>query len=348
MQRLFGRTLALTGALGLVLLLASSAARAQYTLTKLDSNLAGKAKHQDPLLINGWGLAYSPGQAFWVSDEGSGWSTLYNATGVPQSLQVVIPPATSGVGSPTGMVYNASSQFEVAGKSGEPWPSIFLFATLDGTIQGWTSLSNPKSAIIAVNNSGSGAAYTGLAITSKPSGNFIFATDVNNNKVDIYDGTFTFVTSFTDTTLPAGYAPFGIQDIGGQLYVAFAPVSGAANGVVDIYTEAGVFVKRFAKGKPLNQPWGFALAPADFGTLSNTLLVSNNTNSGTINGFSLSTGKLVGTITGTSGKNITIDQLWGIEFGGGSANNGKTNHLFFTAGPNNNVNGTFGVIAVAK
>ena len=343
MQRVFGRTLGLAALLGLVVL-ASSAAFAQYSLTNLVSNQAGKAKHQDTLLINGWGLAYQPGQPFWVSDEGTGWSTLYNGTGVKQSLEIVVPPATTGIGSPTGIVYNASSEFQVKFGHGEPWPSIFLFATLDGTIQGWTSLANPNASIIAVNNSGSGASYTGLAITSKASGNSIFATDINNNKVDVYDGTFTLVTSFTDTTLPAGYAPFGIQDINGQLYVSFAPVSGGPGGVIDIYTEAGVFVKRFAKGTPLNQPWGFAVAPANFGTLSNTLLVSNNTNSGTINGFNLSTGKLVGTVQGSTGKNIVIDQLWGIKFGGGSTNNGQTNQLFFAAGPNNNVNGTFGVI----
>src|SRR5262249_26329664 len=181
-----------------------------------------------------------------------------------------------------------------------------------------------------------------LAITSKASGNFIYATDINNNKVDVYDGSFNFVTSFTDNTLPAGYVPFGIQDIAGQVYVAFAPASGAAGGAVDIYTEAGVFVKRLVKGKPLNQPWGFPGAPSNFGPPSNALLVPNNPDTGNINGFNLTTGANRGAVKNATGKIITIDQLWGIELGGGTTNNGKTNQLFFTAGPNDNVNGLFG------
>jgi uncharacterized protein (TIGR03118 family) len=136
-----------------------------------------------------------------------------------------------------------------------------------------------------------------------------------------------------------------VQDIGGQLYVAYINAAGGSGGYIDIFDESGNFVKRFAHGKPLNQPWGFAVAPKNFGPLSGTLLISNNTNTGTINGFNLKTGKFVGTIKDSSGKAISIDQLWGIEFGGGSKNNGKTNQLYFTAGPDNNVDGLFGVIA---
>jgi uncharacterized protein (TIGR03118 family) len=152
------------------------------------------------------------------------------------------------------------------------------------------------------------------------------------------------VTSFTDTTLPAGFAPFGIQDFGGLLYVAFASSSGAAGGYIDIYSESGILLKRLVQGSPLNQPWGFAVAPKNFGPLSNTLLISNNTNSGTINGFNSVTGQFVGTVTDTGGKPIHIDQLWGIKFGGGTSSNGATNHLYFTAGPDNNLAGTFGII----
>jgi uncharacterized protein (TIGR03118 family) len=196
-----------------------------------------------------------------------------------------------------------------------------------------------------VNNSTTGSVYTGLAITSKASGNFLYAADNANNKVDIYDGSFNLVKSFTDTTL-SGFAPFGIQDIGGFVYVAFAPNGGAAGGVIDIFQEDGTFVRTLAQGKPLNQPWGFAVAPKNFGKLSNALLVSNNTNSGSINAFNLVTGQFVGTVRDTNGKNIVIDQLWGIDFGGGTANNGRTNQLFFTAGPHNNLAGTFGVIGL--
>jgi uncharacterized protein (TIGR03118 family) len=339
MQRLFGRTPILCLCFAL-LLSVSGTALAQYKLTNLTSNQSGKAKHTDALLQNAWGLAYAPGAPFWVSDEWNGWSTLYNAAGVPQSLQVVVPPASgTGPGSPTGLVYNGSREFQI-----QTWTSLFLFATLDGTIQGWSHFE-PSKTLIGVDNSGSGASYTGLAITSKAAGNFLYAADTANNKVDVYDGTFTFVTSFTDTTIPKGFVVSGIQDINGQVYVAYVNAAGGKGGFIDIFGEDGTFVKRFAQGKPLNQPWGFAVAPKNFGPLSNTLLISNNTNAGTINGFNLKTGKFVGTVKSSNGKPITIDQLWAIEFGGGSASNGKTNQLFFTAGPNNNVNGLFGVIA---
>ncbi len=329
---------------GLALMFASSAAVAQYQLTNLVSNQTGQAKHTDPLLVNAWGLAYGPGGPFWIADNGSGWSTLYTGAGIKQGLQVVVPSASGqGPGSPTGIVFNGSGEFNVQG-----WTAFFIFATLDGTISGWAPQSNPSQAIIAVNNSGAGAIYTGLAITNNPSGNMLFAADNWNNKIDQYDGNFNLVQSFTDPTVPAGFAPFGIQDIDGLLYVAYASTSGGAGGYVDIFSESGAFLKRLASGAPLNQPWGFAAAPKNFGSLSNTLLITNNlTQSGTVSGFNALTGQYVGTVKDSSGKNITIDQLWGIEFGGGSSNNGETNQLFFTAGPKNNQAGTFGVITVA-
>jgi len=330
----------LTVPLWLLLIAFCGPAMAQgYKLVNLDSNVAG-AKHTDPLLVNGWGIAYAPGGPFWVSDEGDGWSTLYNGNGVPQSTQVIVPSANGiASGTPTGIVSNGSQQFKVGG-----WPSYFLFATLDGTISGWTPLTNATKAVIAVNNSGNGAVYTGLAITSHPSGNFLFAADNANNKVDVYDGNFAFVMSFTDTTL-TGMAPFGIQDINGQVYVAFAPTSGGAGGAIDIFDENGTFVKTLVKGHHLNQPWGIAMAPSNFGPLSSTLVISNNTNTGTIVGYNPTTGTYVGTAKDSAGKAIVIDQIWGIEFGGGTSNNGKTNQLFFAAGPNNNLDGTFGRIA---
>ncbi len=338
MQR---RIIALTACLALALMFSSTAAVAQYQLTNLVSNQVGKAAHTDPLLVNAWGLAYGPGGPFWIADQGSGWSTLYKGGGAKIPFQVEIPSANgSGVGSPTGIVYNGSNEFQVQG-----WASIFLFATLDGTISGWAPQSDPNNAIIAVTNPG--AVYTGLAITSNTSGNFLFAADTANNKVDMYDGTFKLVSSFTDTTLPTGFAPFGIQDISGVVYVAFASQSGGSGGYIDIFSENGTFVKRLAQGRPLNQPWGIAAAPNNFGPLSNTILVSNNINaSGTINAFNGTTGKFVGTVRDTNNKPIHIDQLWGIEFGGGSSNNGRLNELFFTAGPSNNLAGTFGSITV--
>jgi uncharacterized protein (TIGR03118 family) len=320
----------------LVLVLASSAASAQYALTNLVSDLSGKAQHQDTLLKNAWGIAYAPGGAFWVNDEADGWSTLYDGKGNKQSLEVIVPTANgTGFGTPTGMVYNGSQEFKISN-----WVSEFLFATFDGSIQGWSSFNSSATLVGATST---GSVYTGLAITSKTTGNSLFAADSANNRVDIYNGTFQKTGSFTDPTIPAGFAPFGIQDINGQLYVTYAATNGGSGGYIDIFTEAGVFVKRFASGSPLNQPWGLAVAPSNFGTLSGTLLVGNNTMTGTINGYNLTTGKLVGTVKTSAGKVIKINGLWALEFGGGSALNGNKNQLFFTAGPSC-IDGYFGVI----
>ena len=343
------RKIALTACLVLLVLFISSAALAQYQLINLSSNQVGKARHADALLANAWGLAYGPGGPIWISDQASGWSTIYDGSGVAQGLKVEIPTASGGgVGSPTGIVHNGSQEFPVKG-----WASIFLFATLDGTISGWTFQSDLNNAIIAVDNSKSGAAYTGLAISSKASGNLLYAADSAHNKVDVYDGTFTpaklAASAFTDPMLPAGFTVFGIQDIDGQVYVTFADSKGGPGGFIDVFTEDGVLVPPAPRihGAPLNQPWGMAAAPRNFGPLSNTLLVSNNVNNrGSINAFNPFNGQFVGTVKDAAGKPIHIDQLWGIAFGGGTANDGATNQLFFTAGPGNNVAGTFGVITV--
>src|SRR5271169_3949668 len=205
MQR---RMITLAIAVGLGLVLVSSSAMAQYQLTNLSSNQFKQARHDDPLLVNAWGLVHGSGSPWWVSDNGSGWSTLYDGGGnVNQSLKVLIPTAgENGPGSPTGIVFNGSSDFQLGG-----WPTFFLFATLDGNIYGWAPQTNFNDAVIGVNNSASGAVYTGLAITNRPSGNLLFAADLAHSQVDVYDGSFNFVHSFTDSNLPAGFAPFGIQ-----------------------------------------------------------------------------------------------------------------------------------------
>ena len=342
------RTLAIA-CLGLASIFVSSMAEAQYQLKNLVSNQVKQAAHTDPLLVNGWGLVHGPGTAWWISDANSGWSTLYDGSGKQLTqLKVLIPTAgngpssatgLNGPGSPTGTVFNGSSDFQVQGSA-----SLFLFATLDGTISGWAPQANFNEAILAVDNSANKAVYTGLAITSRTSGNLLYAADQANGKVDMYDANFAFVKSFTDTTLPAGFAPFGIQDINGLLCVTFAEVNGGSGGFVDLFKEDGTFVKTLIKGAPLNQPWGVAVAPRNFGPLSNALLVSNNTNTGTINGFDPSTGAFVGEIKDEKGKPIVIDQLWGVAFPDNTGANGVPNHLYFTAGPQNNLAGTLGVI----
>jgi len=347
------RPIALSLLLGLALMFLSSAALAQYSLANLSSNQVGKARHDDPLLVNSWGMVHAPGSPWWVSDNNSGWATLYQADGtLVTQLKVLIPTAgngpdsgagLNGPGSPTGTVWNGSNEFQVQG-----WASIFLFATLDGTISGWAPQSNFNQAILAVDNSSKGSVYTGLAITNRPSNNRLYAADMANNKIDVYDGNFTFVKSFTDPAVPAGFAPFGIRDINGVVYVTFAAVSGGSGGFVDKFTEAGILIggKPLIQGAHLNQPWGIAAAPPNFGPLSNTILISNNvTRDGTINGFDATSGQFVGTLNGADGKAILIDQLWAIDFGDGMGANGRPNQLFFTAGPSNNLAGTFGAIA---
>ncbi|MGA8675406.1 MAG: TIGR03118 family protein [Candidatus Acidiferrales bacterium] len=332
------RTTVLTACLGLATLFVPGSARAQYQVTNLVSNQENAAKTTDPLIVNAWGLTYGPGGPFWISDNGAGWSTLYSNAGTKIPLDVFIPTAGGdGPGTPTGIAFNGSQDFKIKGS-----PAVFIFATLDGTISGWAPSVNHDAAIIAVTTPG--ASYTGLAISAKTSGNVLLATDNANNKVDIYNAEFKLVKSFTDTTLPAGFSAFGIQDFNGLVYVAFASSSGAAGGFIDIYSEDGTFLKQLASGAPLNQPWGFAVAPKNFGEFSNTLLVSNNTNTGTINAFNAITGQFVGTLKDVNGDVIRIDQLWGIKFGDGTGSNGATNQLFFTAGPDNNFAGTFGVI----
>src|SRR5215471_3863959 len=253
----------------LSLVLISSTALAQYKRVKLVTNLATGAKHTDTQLVNSWGLAYAPSGPFWVADEGTGLSTLYDALGNKQSLIVTIPTFSgSGVGTPTGLVFNGSTEFKIM-----TWTSAFLFATLDGTISGWSHFS-PNAALLGAKHAGS--IYNGLAITSHPSSNHLYATDIANGKVDMYDATFTLVKSFTDTNLPPNFVPSGIQDISGQLYITFVDVNGGTGGFIDIFKEDGTFVKTLISGAPLNQPWGIAMAPGNFGVLSNALLIGNN------------------------------------------------------------------------
>jgi len=334
------RQTAVAACAGLALLLVSAPAKAQYHLTSLVSNQIDRhAPNTDPLLVNPWGLARSATSPWWVSDNLSGWSTLYNATGAPQALKVLIPTAgngpaeptgLNGPGTPTGLVFNGSKDFQVQGQS-----APFIFATLDGTISAWAPGVNKNQSIIVVDNSASKAMYTGLAITNNPSGNFLYAADNTNNKIDIFDGSFSLVKSFGDPNIPSNFSVFGVQDINGLVYVAYAIPNVGAGGFIDIFKEDGTFVKTLIQGLPLNQAWGIALAPSNFGPLSNTLLVSNNSTDGTINGFNPKTGEFVGTIRDRHGRKIIFNNTWGIAFGGGAPNNGAANELFVTVGPGN-------------
>jgi len=331
---------------GAVLLMVSAPAHAQYHLTNLVSNqIDEQAPNTDPLLVNSWGLARGATTPWWVSDNLSGWATLYNATGTPQSLRVLIPTAgngpaspkgLNGPGTPTGVVFNGSkTDFQISNGSqtGPQNQTFFIFATLDGTISAWAPGLNANQATILVDNSANKAMYTGLAITSKPSGNFLYAADNTNNRVDMFNGNFKLVKSFGDPSIPSNFSVFGIQDINGLVYVAYAIPNVGADGFIDVFNEDGSLAKTLIHGLPLNQAWGIALAPSNFGPLSNTLLVSNNSTGGTINGFDPNTGEFVGTIKDGQGNAITFTNAWGIAFGGGNSANWAENELFVTAGP---------------
>jgi uncharacterized protein (TIGR03118 family) len=327
------RTLAFVASLVVLMGLISSSAAAQFAVTNLVSDQAGKAKHRDKSLVNAWGISFFPGGPFWVSDNGTGLSTLYDSHGVKQLLVVTIPPASGkGLGSPTGQVANGTTDFKVSGK-----PALFIFATLDGTISGWNS---GTSAVIAV-PAASGTVYSGLAIGQSKGANFLFAADEAHNKVDIYNGSFKLVGSFTDKKL-SGFNPYGIQNINGQLFVTF--VNGLyGNGVVDIFDTTGKLIKTLTKSAHLKAPWGLALAPKNFGRASNAVLVGN-LGDGRINAFNAKTGQFITQLKDTNNKVISISGLWALAFGQGGGMNGKSNQLFFTAGPNGYADGLFGVI----
>jgi len=353
------RKIAVAACLGLGLLMVSAPAQAQYHLTNLVSNqLDAHAPTVDPLLANPWGLARSSGSPWWLSDNDTGWSTLYNAAGTEESLKVVVPTAGNGPveatggngpGTPTGIVFNGSkTDFQVSGAS-----SSFIFATLDGTISAWPGTNKNLATLVyptSTNPAPSTAnppSYTGLAITSNASGNYIYAADNANNQIDMFDGSFNLVKSFGDPAVPSTLSVFGVQDIGGWVYVTYAVPNVGAGGYVDIFKEDGTFVKTLIQSDRLNQAWGIALAPSNFGPLSNTLLVSNNSVDGTINGFDPMTGKFVGTIRDERGRKIILNNLWGIAFGGGTTSNGATNELFVTVGRGigtNELAGTFASI----
>jgi uncharacterized protein (TIGR03118 family) len=335
-QNKIARLIALIALLVVAVGMISSSAFAQYTVTNLVSNQPGHANHQDASLINAWGVSYAPGGPFWVSDNGTGLSTLYDATGVKQGLVVTIPAASgSGQGTPTGQVYNGTPDFVV--KQGTlSGPALFLFATADGTISGWSPSVSATAAVIGV-TAPKGTEYTGLAIGVSNGANFLYAADNNNNKVDMYDKNFHLVKSFTDSSLAAGSNPYNAQIVQGKLIVTFNN-HGTGGGAVTAFDTAGNKLKTFIVDGPLHDPWGVALAPSNFGAASNALLVGNVAD-GLINAFNARTGAFIGTSA------VAFPGLWSLTFGGGSPADGKTNQLFLASGPGGYLDGLFSVVA---
>jgi uncharacterized protein (TIGR03118 family) len=329
-----------------------------FSQTDLVSNGTVMAATTDADLINPWGLALAPTGPMWVANNGTQTSTLYDGTGIKQSLVVAIPPPSAGPADPTGMVFNSSSDFAIAKNGGAPSPALFIFSGEGGAISGWSQSVDPLNAVTAYDDGAGGAVYKGLAIANNGSANFLYATDFHNNKVDVFNTSFAKVVTsgaFTDPTLPAGYAPFGIQAITIGTTVSIivtyaqqdsqkhANVSGAGLGLVDMFDSNGKFLQHLvATGGALNSPWGVALAPAGFGTFANMLLIGN-VGDGVINGYDPSSGAFVGSVNDSNGKPLANPGLWGIVFGNGAFNQPVTT-LYFAAGISTQTGGLYGRI----
>lgn len=306
------------------------------------------ARQTDPHLVNGWGVAFNPTGFVWVANNGSDTSTLYDGNGVVQSLVVALPAGSS----PTGIVFNASTDFKVT-QAGLTGVAAFIFAGEGGQIAGWSASVDRTHTVTAVDNHASGAVYKGLAIGSVGTVNYIYAADFHNRRVDVFDANFKKATlpgTFTDPTLPTGYAPFGIQAIAGKIYVSYAMTAatgndeqdGAGLGIVDQFDTAGNFLRRAASGSMLNAPWGMAMAPAGFGAASGLLLVGNF-GDGKINVFDPVSGAFMGALNKADGTPNVIPGLWGIAFGNGVQNQ-PVNTLYFAAGPGGEAHGAYGRI----
>jgi uncharacterized protein (TIGR03118 family) len=342
-----------------------------YDQDNLVSDIPGVANFTDPNLVNSWGIAHGPTGPWFVVDNGTGVATAYQGNGrafpvgkAPLVITIPPPPGSPAgtTSAPTGIVFNSSDDFVISqGKEKEP--SQFIFDTEDGTISGWNPEVDATHAIIAVNRSQAkqgtlvGAVYKGLAIGQVGKENFLYATNFRFSTVEMFDEHFGLVRSFTDKQLANTcpfpgqcFAPFGIQNINGNLYVTFAlqnkdkddDVAGAGLGFVDVFDTNGNLTRRLISRGQLNAPWGLALAPNNFGKFSNDLLIGNF-GDGHLNAFDPKTGAFLGQPTTEFGNPISIDGLWGLGFGNGGLA-GPTNTLFFAAGIADEEHGLFGSI----
>jgi uncharacterized protein (TIGR03118 family) len=337
----------------------------QYTQTNLISDIPGVARITDPNLVNPWGQATNGPSPLWVADNGADVSTLYTG-GVNGSIPTPAPATAPLVvkiegGAPTGTVGNTSgstTDFLVHTSTGTA-PANFIFASENGFITAWSR--TVSGTVAQVEGGAHHAVYKGLALASVGTSNFLYATNFHSGRIDVFDGDFNLVRfhsgpfarkAFTDPNLPAGFAPFGIQSINGELYVSYAKqdakrhddVAGPGNGFVDVYSTSGVLQTRLISRGDLNSPWGLVLAPSTFGGFAGDLLVGNF-GDGTIHAYDPVKGTEAGTLTNTDGNPIAIDGLWGLRFGNGTF--GGPGDLVFTAGIADEGHGLLGEITPA-
>ncbi len=370
---------------GVVALIMGAACFGQhYTQTNLVSSEAGVAPVTDPQLINPWGISRGSGSPWWISDNATGLSTLYNGAGAKQSLIVTIPPADPNnkktpTGTPTGTIFNGSqTDFLLAPAK----PALFLFSTIDGTIAGWNPTVAATLAVTVVKTT-DGSSYTGLTSAFINGKSYVYAANFSKGRVDVYDNAFQPVklpidhsdrnaaddddrsseNCFVDEDLPRGYVPFNVQAIGNDIVVTYAlheegarfETDGPGLGFVDIYSSRGRLLGRLEHGDWLNAPWGVALAPLDFGRFSHDLLIGqfagggNTQSSGFIAAYDLSTGKFDGLLQDASGKPLTINGVWALSPGNVSPNNSDAAaapaaQMYFTAGPNHGSGGLLGYL----
>jgi len=339
----------LAGIPGIVCAATAPAPANAFIQHNLVADQAGMADVTDPNLVDPWGIAESSGSPFWISDNGTGLTTLYNGSGaiIPLVVTIAPPKGQPGPAAPSGQVYNNTTVFVLANGK----PASFIFVTEDGTVSAW---NGGTATTLEVDNSASGAIYKGVVLGANASGPLLYAANFNAGTVDVFDGTFAPVKvagGFTDATIPAGFAPFNIANLNGKLYVVYAKqdaekhddVAGPGNGFINIFDMDGNFQKRLVSNGALNSPWGMVIAPSTFGPFGGALLVGNF-GDGWINAFDANAGTLLGALQDTKGNVIAIDGLWAITFGNGK-NGGDQNTLYFTAGPDQEAHGLFGSLA---
>ncbi len=372
---MMNRNLAIAGAVALAIApLGLSQQRAQinypsapepvqaYTLTSLTSNVSGQAANTDTNLVNAWGLSRSSAGPWWVSDNGTGLSTLYDGTGAAKSLVVTIPPAdpsVSSTGTPTGTIFNGTSDFPVApGK-----PALFLFATEDGTISGWNPGVSLTNAVILVKEKNAvfkGITMGAASINGNPLANYLYVANFRKGIVEVFDSSFNHVPEIETeirkvySSVPHNFAPFNVQNIGGNIFVAYAErdaarhdeVPGVGLGAVEVFRPDGHLTQILQPGPWFNAPWGLALASGDFGAFSHDILVGNF-GSGEILAFDPIRGNFKGKVRDAKGSPIQIPGLWGLSFGNGGAA-GSATALYFAAGPNSEWDGQLGTLTAVQ